>query len=105
MPTAGGALAITLTCVISYLPDSIMHYYSTFTVDFALAKTNWDGYFMGMAIGGTTACINNINYCINFYIYCLTGKRYRKEAYRILFQSWSLKVLSRKATQDEKPIV
>ena len=74
-------------------------------LDHEQAKMNWDGYLIGQAIGGLFALINNINFFINFYIYCLTGKRYRREAYIILFQSWPLKLLFQKVTQDEKPIV
>ena len=77
------AIIVSLTFVLLTLPRTIFNTV-TFVIDTAITMETRDMFFF---IGVIVYYLADINYSINFYLYCLTGKKFRNE-FRNIFCGW-----------------
>ena len=77
------AIIVSLTFVFLTLPLALYN-----TVIFAIGRSHTsETRDLLIFIGNIVYYLGDINFCINFYLYCLTGKKFRNE-FKIIFCGW-----------------
>ncbi|KAL8609099.1 hypothetical protein ACOMHN_030440 [Nucella lapillus] len=76
-------MALSLTFLVLTLPSNINFILSNLIIQ-GRTETSQTQKFMTYAVSIVTSSLSHTNHAVNFYLYCLTGRRFREEFLKVL---------------------